>query len=69
MVMCVALRTPKNVTASSEFKSLFGQRIASSLALYDHKHDHKHGLNGSVEDQDNRSKQRNSSYEVDTQDA
>lgn len=61
--------TPKNVTASSEFKSLFGQRIASSLALYDHNHDHKHGLNGSVEDLSNNSEQHNSSCEVDIQDA
>jgi zinc transport system ATP-binding protein len=41
--------TPASVASSDEFKSLFGERAASGLALYQHRHDHEHLPDGSVE--------------------
>ena len=38
--------TPANVASSDEFRSLFGERAASGLALYEHRHDHKHMPDG-----------------------
>lgn len=43
--------TPASVTSSKEFKSLFGEQAASSLAIYEHHHDHAHHLDGSIEQQ------------------
>ena len=40
--------TPATVSSSTEFKSLFGHRASSGLAIYEHKHDHEHRLDGSV---------------------
>jgi len=40
--------TPANVASSSEFKSLFGERAASGLALYKHRHDHQHMPDGRI---------------------
>ena len=40
--------TPAAVASSDEFKSLFGERAASSLALYKHRHDHEHLPDGSI---------------------
>lgn len=40
--------TPANVASSKEFISLFGEHAASSLALYEHKHDHEHLPDGRV---------------------
>ena len=40
--------TPASVASSSEFKSLFGAHAASSLAFYEHKHDHEHMPDGRV---------------------
>ena len=42
--------TPATVVSSNEFKSLFGHRASSGLAIYEHRHDHKHHLDGSVVD-------------------
>ena len=41
--------TPASVTSSNEFKSLFGERTASGLALYQHRHDHEHLPDGRIE--------------------
>ncbi len=41
--------TPMTVTASSEFKALFGARAASALAAYEHHHDHTHLPDGRVQ--------------------
>jgi zinc transport system ATP-binding protein len=41
--------TPASVASSDAFKSLFGERAASGLALYQHRHDHEHLPDGSVE--------------------
>jgi len=38
--------TPANVASSNEFKSLFGERAASGLAIYEHRHDHEHMPDG-----------------------
>lgn len=34
--------TPANVASSDEFRSLFGERTASSLAPYEHRHNHEY---------------------------
>ena len=44
--------TPGAVASSDEFKSLFGERAASSLALYKHRHDHEHLPDGSIRARD-----------------
>lgn len=40
--------TPASVASSSEFKTLFGEHMASGLALYEHRHDHEHLPDGGV---------------------
>ncbi|MEM8974656.1 MAG: metal ABC transporter ATP-binding protein [Pseudomonadota bacterium] len=41
--------TPLTVTASAEFKALFGERAASALAAYEHNHNHTHLPDGRVQ--------------------
>lgn len=40
--------TPEVVTSSSEFKDLFGNKAASTIAVYQHNHNHEHSLDGSI---------------------
>ena len=40
--------SPANVASSYEFRSLFGERAASGLALYEHRHDHEHMPDGTL---------------------
>jgi zinc transport system ATP-binding protein len=40
--------TPQSVSQAPEFVSLFGEKLASELAVYHHHHDHEHGLHGDV---------------------
>ena len=40
--------TPAKVASDPEFTALFGERAASNLAIYQHKHDHEHMPDGSV---------------------
>lgn len=40
--------SPQLVSASSEYRQLFGRKEAAALALYRHHHDHDHDLDGSV---------------------
>ncbi|NIA69998.1 zinc ABC transporter ATP-binding protein ZnuC [Pelagibius litoralis] len=40
--------TPQVVTASPEYRALFGSRAASALAIYRHDHDHVHLADGRV---------------------
>jgi zinc transport system ATP-binding protein len=40
--------TPEVVTSSSEFKNLFGNKAASTIAIYQHNHNHEHSLDGSI---------------------
>lgn len=39
---------PAAVTKHPEFIHLFGSSVADSLAVYTHKHDHKHDLEGNI---------------------
>ena len=40
--------SPKAVASSDEYKALFGARAASTLAVYEHHHDHTHLPDGRV---------------------
>lgn len=40
--------TPTDVAASESYQSLFGQRAAATLAIYQHHHDHTHLPDGRV---------------------
>ena len=40
--------TPTTVASSPEYKALFGARAASTLAVYEHRHDHTHLPDGRV---------------------
>lgn len=40
--------TPTAVTSSDEYKTLFGARATSGLAIYEHTHDHEHLPDGRV---------------------
>lgn len=44
--------TPTAVASSAEYKALFGARAASTLAVYEHHHDHTHLPDGRVEHAD-----------------
>lgn len=44
--------TPKVVASSAEYKALFGARAASTLAVYEHSHDHTHLPDGRVQHSD-----------------
>ncbi len=41
--------TPELVSNSPEFQQLFGSRIASNIAIYEHMHDHQHAPDGHIE--------------------
>ncbi len=42
--------SPQSVSASPEYRSLFGSRAAEALAIYHHHHDHQHLSDGTVID-------------------
>ena len=44
--------TPTVVASSAEYKALFGARAASTLAVYEHSHDHTHLPDGRVQHAD-----------------
>lgn len=44
--------SPKVVASSEEYKALFGARAASTLAVYEHSHDHTHLADGRVQHSD-----------------
>jgi zinc transport system ATP-binding protein len=44
--------SPKAVASSEEYKTLFGGRAASTLAVYEHAHDHTHLPDGRVQHSD-----------------
>ncbi|MEO9460031.1 MAG: ATP-binding cassette domain-containing protein [Lentilitoribacter sp.] len=44
--------TPTAVTSSDEYKTLFGARATSGLAIYEHSHDHEHLPDGRVRHHD-----------------
>ena len=39
---------PNFVANTPEFRDLFGERMAKSLAVYKHNHDHEHRIDGSI---------------------
>ena len=39
---------PNFVANTPEFRELFGERMAKSLAVYKHNHDHEHQIDGSI---------------------
>ncbi len=45
--------TPTAVASSEDYKALFGARAASTLAVYEHHHDHFHLPDGRVQHGDN----------------
>ena len=61
--------SPEVVTSSSEFRTLFGDKVASTLALYQHKHNHEHALDGSIKSAPkNKSLIKTSSEDTDSRD-
>lgn len=44
--------TPEKVAASAEYRNLFGDRAATTFALYQHHHDHAHLADGRVQHKD-----------------
>jgi zinc transport system ATP-binding protein len=44
--------TPESVTASPEYRNLFGARAADAVAIYRHHHDHTHLPDGRVKHAD-----------------
>ena len=56
--------TPRAVSTSSEFRSLYGSKISANLALYEHMHDHTHGTDGSIEKLEEMAKNSNVSQET-----
>lgn len=39
---------PGSVASSPEYKALFGSDVEGAFALYQHRHDHKHGIDGKI---------------------
>ena len=48
MDMYVALEHPKKLF-DSKYKELFGERATNILSLYEHKHDHTHSQDGTID--------------------
>ena len=44
--------TPQVVAKNNEYQELFGDRAASILSLYEHKHDHTHSQDGTIKRKD-----------------
>ena len=42
--------TPISVANNKKYQELFGEDASKILSIYEHKHDHKHGVDGSVEE-------------------
>ena len=38
-----------NVVKDSKYKELFGDRASNILSLYEHKHDHTHSQDGTID--------------------
>ena len=58
--------TPKAVSTSSEFRTLYGSKISANLAIYDHMHDHAHGTDGSIENLEEMAENFNDNKEITT---
>ncbi len=42
---------PEAISQHPEYLALFGRRLTESLAVYEHHHDHHHGLSGDLDDE------------------
>ena len=42
--------SPISVANNKKYQELFGEDVSKILSIYEHKHDHKHGVDGSVEE-------------------
>ena len=42
--------TPISVANNKKYQELFGEDVSKILSIYEHKHDHKHGVDGSVKE-------------------
>ena len=42
--------TPISVANNKKYQELFGEDVSKILSIYEHKHDHKHGVDGSDEE-------------------
>ena len=40
--------SPKDVARNNEYKALFGEQDSQTLAVYEHKHDHEHSIDGKI---------------------
>ena len=40
--------SPKDVARNNEDKALFGEQASQTLAVYEHKHDHEHSIDGKI---------------------
>ena len=40
--------SPKDVARNNEYKALFGEQASQTLAVYEHKHDHEHSIDGKI---------------------
>ena len=50
MVMFAVQGTPISVANNKKYQELFGEDVSKILSIYEHKHDHKHGVDGSVKE-------------------
>ncbi len=58
--------TPRAVSTSSEFRTLYGSKISANLAIYEHMHDHTHGTDGSIEKLEEMAGNSNENKEITT---
>ena len=58
--------TPRAVSTSSEFRSLYGSKISANLAIYEHMHDHTHRSDGSIEKLEEMAENSNDNQEITT---
>jgi len=58
--------TPRAVSTSSEFRTLYGSKISANLAIYEHMHDHTHGTDGSIEKLEEIAENSNDNQEITT---
>lgn len=58
--------TPRAVSTSSEFRTLYGSKISANLAIYEHMHDHTHGTDGSIEKLEEIAENSNDNHEITT---
>ena len=49
MDMYVVLEHLIKVVKDSKYKELFGDRASNILSLYEHKHDHTHSQDGTID--------------------